>query len=36
LGGRNQVDLNGIAAGVYYLRLATDGEERTERLVVLP
>lgn len=36
LGGRNQVDLSGIAAGVYYLRLATDGEERTERLVVLP
>jgi len=34
--GGNQLDLNGIAAGVYYLRIATDGEEQTERLVVLP
>lgn len=35
-GGRAQWDLGSIPAGVYYLRFASLGLERTERLVVLP
>jgi subtilisin-like proprotein convertase family protein len=35
-GGRAQWDLGAIPAGVYYLRFASLGLERTERLVVLP
>lgn len=35
-GGRAQWDLGAIPAGVYYLRFAALGLERTERLVVLP
>jgi hypothetical protein len=34
--GRVQWDLGAIPAGVYYLRFASLGLERTERLVVLP
>ena len=33
--GRDRWDLGPVAAGVYYLRLRSGGEERTERLVVL-
>ncbi len=35
-GGRADWDLGAIPAGVYYLRFAAFGLERTERLVVLP
>ena len=35
-GARSQWDLGQLPAGVYYLRLAALGFERTERLVVLP
>jgi subtilisin-like proprotein convertase family protein len=35
-GGRAEWDLGAIPAGVYYLRFAALGLERTERLVVLP
>ena len=35
-GGRAEWDLGSIPAGIYYLRFASLGLERTERLVVLP
>lgn len=34
--GRTEWNLGGIAAGVYYLRFSGAGQQRTERLVVLP
>lgn len=34
--GRTQWDLGGLAAGMYYLRLHGAGQQRTERIVVLP
>jgi hypothetical protein len=35
-GTLTQIDLSGLSAGVYYLRLVNQGIERTERLVVMP
>ena len=34
--GRTEWDLGGLAAGVYYLRFSGAGQQRTERIVVLP
>lgn len=34
--GRTELDVSGLAAGVYYLRLNGAGQQRTERVVIMP